>query len=283
MGFVEGGGIDELFAVPFAVVELQADPFGEIAGAGGDSTGGSFGVGFADEAVDRLSVNEDVQRGLVGAVFVVGEARAGGGHAEAGVELLVGDRLPRLAQLDGGGDGSGGVTEVAIGIRLAERAGQREITHAIQNVGAGIAEVFEEVAGFGGESAAVGEKVADSDLLGGLGIRELEVGIEVEDLVVPMDFAFAYQRRKDSRGNGFRERCDLKNCVGIDWRRVSDFADAIAAHKEDLVVVDDSDRDSGNLGAGESSSNVGFELSEGGVYALGSYGRAFLRQTRDYG
>src|ERR1700733_12149223 len=71
--FGERVGVDELFAVPLTSIELQADPLGEIARAGAGSAGRGLSVGVAHEPVHGLAVEEDVQRGLVGAVFIVGE------------------------------------------------------------------------------------------------------------------------------------------------------------------------------------------------------------------
>ena len=248
VGFRECTGIDELFAVPLTFAELQANPLSEIAGAGTDSAGGRFRVGLAHEAVDGLAVDHDVQRSLVRAVFIVGEARTGGCHAEGGIELFFRDRLPGFADFGSGGDGSGGVAKVAVGICLAKDARQRQITHLVKDCRARIAEVLEQVAGFGGETTAVRKEVADGDLAGRLGVRKLEVGFEIGDAIVPTDLSLADQRSEDGGGDGLGDGGDFEDGIRVDLLGLPNLADAVAAEEDDLVVVDDGDCRSGDFG-----------------------------------
>ncbi len=270
---------DDLLAVPLALIKLQPDPFSEIAGAGTDATGRRFGVGLAHEGVNRLAVDENVQRSFVSTVFVIGETRTGGRHAKPGIKLLAGNHLPRLADLCGGGDCPGGVAEVAVGVCLAEPAGQRQISHAVQDLRARVAEVFEQVAGFGGEAAAMREKLADRDLAGCLGIGKLEAGVEIGDAVVPTDLSLADERGEDGRGDGLRERRDFKHGVGIDLRGFSYFANAVAPEKHDLVVIHDRDRYSGDFSPAKAGADVRFELRKRRLDAFWRDVRLLLRRA----
>src|SRR5271169_3259330 len=71
VGLGKGSRIDDLFAVPLALIELEAYPLGQIAGARTDSTSRRFRIRLTYETIDRLAIEEDVERGLVSVVFIV--------------------------------------------------------------------------------------------------------------------------------------------------------------------------------------------------------------------
>jgi hypothetical protein len=66
------------------------------------------------------------------------------------------------------------------------------------------AEPFEVVASVAREAAPMREEVGHRDLLGRIGVGELESRVEIADARVPGDEAIAYKRRDHSRGDRLR-------------------------------------------------------------------------------
>ena len=92
----------------------------------------------------------------------------------------------------------------------------------------------------------MGEQVADRDV----GRRELilqrEAGIDVADAAVPRDLAVAHQARDDGRGQRLGDRRKLEDRVDVHGRGLADLAHAEGVEQDDLVAIDDRDREPGH-------------------------------------
>lgn len=112
----------------------------------------------------------------------------------------------------------------------------------MQYVGAVPAEVFEQVAGVVGQSAAVGVEVAQREVGGDSGFGKGKIGVEVGDFGVPgavfVGDGFSENGRADWLGDG----CKLKDCVGVDFFGFADLAEAVSFGKNHFVIKYDRDR-----------------------------------------
>ncbi len=138
--------------------------------------------------------------------------------------------------------------------------------------GAVEAEIFEIVAGIAGKAAAVIEEVGDRDLLGRIGVVQLEGGIEIGDARVPGDQPLAHQRRHDGRGDGLGEGGELEHGVGIDLAGLTGLAYAEPSEIDHLVLIDDGDGEPRHLALGDRIFRHLLELWDRGLDLLLGHG-----------
>ena len=92
----------------------------------------------------------------------------------------------------------------------------------------------------------MGEQVADRDVGRRKLILQREAGIDVADAAVPRDLAVAHQARDDGRGQRLGDRRKLEDRICSDGRRLADLTHAEAVEQDDLVAIDDGDREPGH-------------------------------------
>jgi hypothetical protein len=114
-----------------------------------------------------------------------------------------------------------------------------------------VAEVFEQVTGMVGQAAAMGEDVGDRRVVGDPRVREREVGQVLAHRVRPGHLPALRRGGDHGRADRLRDRGQLEHGVGVDRGGLADLAHAEALGVQDLALVDDADRDSGDRGRRE--------------------------------
>ena len=127
----------------------------------------------------------------------------------------------------------------------AER-GERHVAKALQDLVAVVPDVLQVVAGVAGQPAAVGVQVGEGDVVGHVGVVELQVGVRRVHRVVPGEDVPTDEPAERGGRDRLGQRGQLEDGVGVDGRGVADLAHSVSLGEHHLVAVDDRDGDTGH-------------------------------------
>ena len=82
--------------------------------------------------------------------------------------------------------------------------------------------------------------------------------------IVPPGQPLVDQGADGGGAEGLGHRADLEEGVRVDWIVAADLLDAEALGEDDLALVDDGDRQAGDVPVGEGLGDVGGQAGEGG-------------------
>ena len=169
---------------------------------------------------------------------------------------LTADRFDHLA-----GDE---IQHVVVGVGAAEAGRRRNEAQPPRDLLAvvGRRRPPEQVAGAEAEAAAVHQQVANRQLAGDEGIPHLEPGQVADDRRIPLDLALLDQQPERGRGEQLRVRRDAEQRPRIHRRRFAELAHAVALRHNHAAVLDDAERDAGDLERLHHAGDVGIEIRQ---------------------
>ena len=201
-----------------------------------------------------------MQFGAIAAAEEIGVTRARRRHAERLEKLCLCEVLEAHMRGLRGRDRSLGQAEIAIGISGTEAVRRSHQAEAPEDIVPVEAEPFELVARVSRQAAAMREEVAYRQLLGRIGLRQLEGRIDLGDAAIEAHRPVADERRDYRRRYRLRGRGELEHRIGIDRVGSPLLPNPEALQVDDLVLEDDGDGEAGRSVAINEPERIGLEL-----------------------
>ena len=152
--------------------------------------------------------------------------------------------------------------DVGVGEGGAEARHRLDMAQRAHHRGRVAAEDSHHVVGVGRQARALREQVEHPELARHPGVLELEIRIEIDHAVVPMEFA-AVDRDGHGRGQeALGGRADLEDGLRIDRRAAALAAHAEALGVDEAVAGDDADGEAGHVESLHPALDVCFELGD---------------------
>ena len=189
------------------------------------------------------------RRGAIGGVL----------HAERGEDLALQHRIPVCGALRSGDNAAGkDVSDIGVGEGRAEARHRFDVSQGTNEGRSVEAEVHEKVVGVRREAGALRGQVEDAELARHPRVAHLEVGVEIDDAIVPTQLALIDGDRNRRGKERLGHRPDLEDGLRVDR------GTALAAHPEafginQLVAGDDADREPRHVEAFHVGCDIVFE------------------------
>ncbi|MEZ5330808.1 MAG: hypothetical protein R2991_01875 [Thermoanaerobaculia bacterium] len=151
------------------------------------------------------------------------------------------------------------VEDVLVDEAVAHRVGGLDGGHLLEDLAPGAVGSIPEQVDVA-EAGAVGEEIAYGQLPARPRVRELEPGELLLDAVVPSEPSGIDLEGDRGGRHGLGRRADREERVGIDGLLAAQLAHAVAALEDGLAVLDDGDRQTGDLPGIDRGGRIGIEL-----------------------
>ena len=247
-GLLERSSAEQLVRFERPATELETDPVGHVERAGVDGAGRSDDVEVAHRKVHERLVQliPAVSLGELRIVEDLADVRPGAVHLQRSEQTLLHHRVPVAVGSDAGRQTRREVHHVVVEERLAVvgpglrgHGGQQDLIP--RQCAAGPEDTHPREAG------AMRAEVADRHALVARVDIQVELRQVLRDRVVPRHQSLLDEHRDDRRREGLRRRSGREEGVRIDRCPALDVGETEPACQDHLVVLDDRDRDAGDV------------------------------------